>query len=237
MIYVQNRELVIPGQKLAEGKYTVKDGAYREGEEIFASVVGLAEVEENSIRVIPLDGRYIPKERDVVIGVVIDVHSWGWLVDINSPYTGNLLVSDYLQRKVDLAKEDLHRHLTISDVVALRVKLVDERKYVLLEGGGPGLGKLQGGRMIELSPMKIPRVKGKRGSMLKILQEIGGCRLFVGQNGRIVVWAKTPEKTAKIVEALRRIEREAHIPGLTDRIRLMLEDGRLKDEQTGKTDS
>jgi len=237
VIFFQNRELVIPGQKLAEGKYTVKEGAYREGDEIFAMVVGLAEVEGNSIRVIPLEGRYIPKEGDLVIGVIMDVHSWGWLVDINSPYTGNLLVSDYLQRKVDLVREDPHRHLTIGDVAALRVKKVDERKYVLLEGGRTGLGKLQGGRMVEVSPVKIPRVRGKRGSMLKVLQDVGGCRLMVGQNGRVVIWAKSPERTARIVEALRRIERESHIPGLTDRIRLMLEEGRIGDEQAGKADS
>ncbi len=232
MILVQNRELVIPGQKIAEGKYKIKEGVYKEGDEIFAAVVGLAEISDETIKVIPLEGRYIPKEGDLVIGVVIDVHAWGWVVDINSPYTGNLLFSDYLERKVDPVRENPHKHLTLGDVVALQVKEVNERKYVLLESGKAGLGRLRGGRMVEISPMKIPRVRGKKGSMLKVLQDIGGCRLLVGQNGRIVIWAKTPERTAVIVEALKRIEREAHIPGLTDRIRLMLEGRNVKDAET-----
>jgi len=236
VIFVQNRELVIPGQKIAEGDYRLKEGVYREGDEIFAAVLGLAEISDNSVKVIPLEGRYIPKEGDTVVGLVVDVHAWGWVVDLNSPYTGNLLVSDYLQRKIDPGRENPHRHLTIGDVVALRVKEVNERKYVLLEKP-PGLGKLEGGRMVEISPMKIPRVRGKKGSMLKVLQEAGGCRLFVGQNGRIVIWAKSPERTAVIVEALRKIERESHIPGLTDRIRFMLEGGSVKDAETGKADS
>ncbi|MEM2638079.1 MAG: hypothetical protein QW704_01765, partial [Candidatus Hadarchaeales archaeon] len=133
---------------------------------------------------------------------------------------------------VDPVRENPHKHLTLGDVVALQVKEVNERKYVLLEGGKAGLGRLRGGRMVEISPMKIPRVRGKKGSMLKVLQDIGGCRLLVGQNGRIVIWAKTPERTAVIVEALKRIEREAHIPGLTDRIRLMLEGRNVKDAET-----
>lgn len=232
MILVQNRELVIPGQKIAEGKYKIKEGVYREGDEIFAAVLGLAEIGGEEIKVIPLEGRYIPKEGDLVIGVVIDVHTWGWVVDINSPYTGNLLLSDYLKRKVDPARENPHKHLTFGDVAALQIKEVNERKQVLLEGGKAGLGKLRGGRMIEISPMKVPRVRGKKGSMLKVLQDVGRCRLLVGQNGRIVVWAKTPEHTAVIVEALRRIEREAHIPGLTDRVRLMLEERSVKDAET-----
>jgi len=42
MIHVRHRELVVPGQLVAEGDYRLRDGAYREGKQVYSSVVGLA---------------------------------------------------------------------------------------------------------------------------------------------------------------------------------------------------
>jgi exosome complex component RRP4 len=223
LIHVQNKELVVPGQLLAEGKYAPGYGTFREGEQVYASIMGLADIGEDYVRIIPLKGRYMPAREDIVIGVVIDSHHAGWIVDINSPYTGTLLVSDFLQRKVDLQREDVDKYLTISDVAALCVKEVDERMDILLEAGRPGLGRIKGGKLIDITPVKIPRVLGKKGSMLEILQKVGGCRVLVGRNGRIMVWGDDDRKVNAVVEAIFTIEREAHTSGLTDRIRLMLE--------------
>lgn len=222
MIRVQNRELVVPGQLIAEGDYRIREGVFREGDRIYSAVVGLADTHGNTIRVIPLNGRYIPKEGDTVIGVVVDTYSNGWILDINAPYYGNLSSSDYLQRKILPGRENLQRFLRVKDLVALRVKRVDEKKRVFLEGGKPGLGKLRGGKLLEISPVKIPRVLGKKGSMLQMLQKSGRCRLLVAHNGRIMIWGNSQD-VARVTEALRKIEREAHTTGLTDRIKIMLE--------------
>lgn len=223
MLYVQNRELVVPGQLIAEGGYHVREGAYREGKQVYASVVGLADMRGENIRIIPLQGRYIPKPGDVVIGVVVDSHYSGWILDMNSPYTGNLFVSDLLQRKVDLVREDISQYLGMGDVVVAKVKDVDERMRVRLEAGEPGMGRVKKGKLVEISPAKVPRVIGKKGSMLNTLQDVGECKLRVGQNGRIMIWGKNPRMINAVVEALLMIEREAHISGLTDRVHLMLE--------------
>jgi exosome complex component RRP4 len=103
------------------------------------------------------------------------------------------------------------------------VKDVDERMQIMLEAGRSGLGKIKGGKLVDISPAKIPRVLGKKGSMLEVLQKAGGCRLLVGRNGRIMVWGRDERMVDAVVEALFTIEREAHTSGLTDRIRLMLE--------------
>jgi exosome complex component RRP4 len=219
----QKRELVVPGQFIVEGKYKLREGVFREGERVYSSVVGLMEVRGDVVRVIPLRGRYLPKVGDVVIGIVVDMHYSGWIVDINSPYTGNLFVSDFLGRKVDLFREDVSKYLKIKDVAALRVRDVDERMQILLEAGKPGLGKIKGGKLLDISPAKIPRVLGKKGSMLEVLQKVGGCRLLVGRNGRIMVWGRDERMVDAVMGALLTIEREAHTSGLTDRIRLMLE--------------
>jgi len=223
MLHVQNRELVVPGQLIAEGDYRVREGAFREGKRVYASVVGLADLRGQNIQILPLQGRYIPKPDDVVIGVVVDSHYSGWILDINSPYTGNLFVSDLLRRKVDLVREDISQYLGMGDVVVAKVKDVDERMRVQLEAGEPGMGRVKGGKLVEISPMKIPRVIGRKGSMLNTLQDVGECRLNVGQNGRIMIWGKNPRMINVVVEALLMIEREAHISGLTDRVHLMLE--------------
>lgn len=223
MLYVQNRELVVPGQLIAEGGYQVHEGAFIEGKQVYASVVGLADLRGHDIRIIPLQGRYIPKPGDVVIGVVVDSYYSGWILDMNSPYTGNLFVSDLLQRKVDLVREDISQYLSIGDVVIAKVRDVDERMRVQLETGEPGMGRVEKGKLVEISPAKVPRVIGKKGSMLNTLQDVGECKLMVGQNGRIMILGKNPRMINAVVEALLMIEREAHISGLTDRVHLMLE--------------
>jgi len=223
MIHVQNRELVVPGQLIAEGGYSIREGAFREGDHIYASVVGLADLHGQDIRIIPLQGRYIPKRGDAVIGVVIDTHYSGWILDLNSPYVGNLFVSDLLQRKVDLLREDIGMYLGMGDVVMAKVKDVNELMRVQLEASEAGMGKVTGGKLVELVPTKIPRVIGKKGSMITAIQNASGCRIKVGQNGRIMIWGDDPRMVNAVVEALLMIEREAHTSGLTDRVRLTLE--------------
>lgn len=228
MIRVPNRELVVPGQLIAEGDFRVWEGAFREGKEIFASVVGLLDARGNEIRVIPLQGRYVPGKGDLVLGIVIDTHQTGWILDLNSPYVGNLFASDLVGRKVDPFKEDLNEFLTVGDLVAAEIREVNERMRVGLDANGSGMGRLKRGKVLEISPAKIPRVIGKRGSMLNNLRTFGECDLKVGQNGRILVWGKDPRRVNAVAEAIFMIEREAHISGLTDRVRAALE--RSKEE-------
>ena len=224
MLHIKNRELVVPGQLIAEGSYMVREGTFREGKLIYSSVVGLADLRGREIRVIPLQGRYMPKRGDAVIGIVVDSHYSGWILDLNSPYVGNLFVSNLLRRKVDLAREDIGQYLSVGNLVVAEVEDVDERMRVQLAAIGPGMGKVEGGKLVEISPMKIPRVVGRKGSMLNTLQSVGECRLKVGQNGRIMIWGEDQRMVNAVIEALLMIEREAHTSGLTDRVRQMLED-------------
>lgn len=223
MLFVENRELVVPGKLLAEGDYLPGEGTFLEEGKVFSAVVGLAEIRERSISVISLQGRYIPRRGDKVIGIVTDAHPFGWTLDLNSPYTGNLMVSELVGRKVDVFKEDIGRFLRIGDAVLAEVREVDERWRVQLTASERGLGRIRGGRLVEISPAKIPRVIGRKGSMLKVLEETSGCRLEVGLNGRILIRGKDPRRVNSVVEAILLIEREAHLSGLTDRIKAKLE--------------
>lgn len=223
MMVVEERELVVPGQLIAKGDYSLRGGVFRDGKEIRASKLGLVDKRKHGIRVIPLEGRYIPKAGDKVIGVVTDSYYAGWLLDINSPYPGNLTVSSLLQRKVDLSEVDIDKYLGIGDVVFARIQDVDELMKVRLEVTREERGKITGGQIVEIRPSRIPRVIGRKGSMISVLEEVGECELLVGQNGRVVVISDDPERRSKVVEALFKIEREAHISGLTDRVWKFLE--------------
>ena len=220
-MHVEKREFVVPGQLIAEGEdYVLGDGVFRDGEQIRSSQMGLADKHDNKIRTIPLEGRYIPKEGDRVLGTVIDDYYAGWLLDIDAPYEGNLPVSSYKGGARD--KDDLDVELNNGDLVEAKVRDVDELMNIQLEVTDRQRGKIRGGRMVEISPSKVPRVIGRRGSMVSTLQTEGDCNLSIGQNGRIVIWGDDDD-VRRVVEAIYKIEKEAHTSGLTDRIKEFLQ--------------
>lgn len=87
---------------------------------------------------------------------------------------------------------------------------------------GPGLKKLEGGRIIRVGPQKVPRIIGKQGSMVSMIKQATGCRMMVGQNG--IIWLEgSPKGELIAVKAISMIGEMAHLSGLTDRIREFLE--------------
>ncbi|MGV9170840.1 MAG: RNA-binding protein, partial [Promethearchaeia archaeon] len=85
--FFENREVVVPGQLLAEGRYRSSFGTYvSTDDEVFSALVGLAELRGNTVRVVPLHGVYIPREGDRVIGTITFVAGNNWKVDIGGPY-------------------------------------------------------------------------------------------------------------------------------------------------------
>ncbi len=223
-IFVERKQIVVPGEKLATGMDILPSyGTMRRGEDIYAIKFGMVEIKDNRIvKVIPLSGVYIPSTGDTVIGKVVDVGFAGWQVDIASPYTANLPVGEFMHERVDLLKADLSRYLDIGDVVYAKVINVTKSKIVQLSMKAEGARKLLGGRIIRITPSKVPRLIGKKGSMIKLIKEATKCNIIVGQNG--YVWIKgSPESEFRALEAIYKIERESHTSGLTDRIKNMLE--------------
>lgn len=69
---------------------------------------------------------------------------------------------------------------------------------------------------------RVPRIIGKKGSMITMLKKETGAQILVGQNGRVWISGKSRDEEAIIAEAIRKIEAEAHTTGLTDRVREFL---------------
>ncbi|MDP4193353.1 MAG: exosome complex RNA-binding protein Rrp4, partial [Bacteroidota bacterium] len=164
MILVEDKALVVPGDVLADEEYHTGRGTFKEGNNICSSLVGLVAIRDKKISVIPLQSKYIPKRGDVVIGEVTDIRFSMWNLDINSPYSGFLPASDVFGKE----KRDLNKAFNVGDVLFLRVVDVDEVKKVKLGLKGRGLGKFRGGILIYITPTKVPRLIGKKGSMINM---------------------------------------------------------------------
>ncbi len=221
-LLLNDKQVVVPGDMIAEGMdFVPASGTFREKDFIISERLGLLSVDKHLIRIIPFSGRYAPRKGDMIIGKVIDVTLMGWRLDTNSAYSALLSVkegsSEYIERG-----EDLTKYFNIGDYVASQIINVTSQKLIDLTVKGPGLRKLDGGRIIQVSPSKVPRIIGKQGSMISMVKEGTGCRVIVGQNG--IVWISgTPEGELKAVELIRKIESESHVSGLTDRIKEYIE--------------
>jgi len=220
-IHIKDRDIVVPGDLLAEGMSFLPSGkAFREGDKIYAATVGLVSLKGRVIKVIPLAGKYMPKKGDVVIGIVTNIGYSGWMLNINSAYAADLSIAEASQKYIERDAE-LSKYFDINDYVLAEVTKISENKFVKLTAKRRPYRKLIGGNIIEVSPTKIPRIIGKAGSMIKMLKDLSGCDVVVGQNGTI--WIKgTPEKETLVAKAIKKIEQESHTKGLTDKIKAML---------------
>lgn len=221
--YVERKSLVAPGELLAEGAFFPGENTYREGNKVFSSRVGLADSIGNKIMVVPLKGSYIPRIDDFVIGRITDVGMSGWTVDIDSPYPAMLPVSETMSgSRFPRERKDLSKIYNVGDLVMATVIAFDRTRDPLLSARDRGLGKVSSGRVLKITPAKIPRIIGKKGSMISMLKKETSSQIIVGQNGVVLVSGKNPESERVALEAVYMIEREAHTRGLTDRVKEMI---------------
>jgi exosome complex component RRP4 len=212
-------EIVAPGDPLG-AKSMRGDFTYIDGDSIRSAVFGIKNEKGGHVSVIPLAGQYLPKESDMVVGVVTDVMRTGWLIKINDAYTAYL---NKERRRDDDDGFDLRRLFKEGDLVSVKISRVDEVKSSYADGPR----KLTGGRIVMVSAKKIPRIIGSKKSMLTILRDKSGCRIVVGQNG--IIWLDGQEQNMQLViDAIMKIERESHTKGLTDRISEYLDEGMKK---------
>jgi exosome complex component RRP4 len=234
-LLVEKRQLVVPGEMLAEGDYLAGDNTYEENGKIYSQKLGLVEIKGKKVSVVALRGPYIPKVGDLVIGQIVDVTLGGWLVDINSPYTAILSTAEATGRAFNPKMVALTKILTVGDILIAKVTSFDRTRDPALTIRGQGLGKVGGGVIINLTPTKVPRLIGRKGSMISMIKQLTGCNVIVGQNGRILIRGKDLKMMKLTVEAVRMVEKQAHISGLTDKIRVFLENSRknLGENQAG----
>ena len=210
------RKYVIPGDTIIEGDYRALNNVIKRDNKIISTRIGMAEIIRKNVRVIPLNGTYYPRVDDVVIGIVADSNAFAWEVDINSVFFGILQASAVLGRTFSASRTSLSSHFKKGDCLVTKIASFDRTRDPLLSVYGPGLGKVNNGEICKISMAQVPRLIGKKGSMIKLIEENTKCKLNIGQNG-IILKNGMKESIIKIKEAIYMIERQAYIPDLNDK--------------------
>ncbi len=197
------QRIVIPGEKISDTAVRMHNTLIHNGK-TYSMIVGLYNDEKSML--IPLEGLWHPAYGDTVVGVIEEDRLNTYNVTLNSPYKG-LLISKFVQEQ-----------LNKGDLVEASVKELDKTQTVVLMRPR----KLSGGKVFSITPSKVPRVLGKGNNMLRELSASTKSTIIVGHNG--VIWLKGGN-TQLAMDAILRIQEEAHTTGLTDRIKEMLSKG------------
>jgi exosome complex component RRP4 len=229
--FFEKKQVVTPGELLAEGDYLPGENTYMEENKIYASRIGLVDLDNKRVNVVALRAFYVPKMGDIVIGTVKEVGFNGWTVDIKAPYTALLRASDVLSRPFKPQNDELSQVLNGGDLIVAKIASYDRAHDPQLTVGEPGLGKITRGQIMQVTPTKIPRVIGRKGSMISMIKQETGCQIILGLNGVILVTGKSPEFEELAMAAIKKIEEESHTSGLTDRITQLLKEEKAKLEE------
>jgi len=217
------RKYVIPGDVITTGPYRPDQNVILDGNRIMATAVGISEIYDDSVKVIPLTGKYLPKINDLVIAKVVSHTSLSWELDINSCYVGFLPASDVFGRDFSAHMDELTSKLGKGDLVAARIANFDRSRDPLLTISDRDLGKIDSGELIEISSSKVPRLIGKRGTMIQTIENATNATITIGQNGRVVVTCEDSNGLLKAIKAIRMVGEQAHVANLTDQVKEMLE--------------
>lgn len=215
------RKQVIPGDVIAKGDYRYGSYVEKRGDEYVALRVGTAEIGRDGIKLNPMTGPYIPRAEDLVIGKVVDMNGFGWVVDINSAFFGYLPASFVFGREFSPSTHDLSTKFTIGDIIGCKIESFDRYRDPQLSIRGRGFGKIPKGEIVKISPTKVPRLIGRRGAMINMISERTECEIMAGQNGVVVVTGK-PEGILKAVSAIKMIEEGTQVTDLGRRVEELL---------------
>lgn len=221
-VFYEKKQLVAPGDLLAEGDYMPGDSTYKENGKIYANRLGLVDYNGKRVHVVALKAFYVPAPGDLVIGKIVETTPGGWVIDIKAPQLARLRASDVVERSFKPETTDLPSIFDVGDLIIAKVVDYDRSRDPMLTVREPGLGKIMRGQLITVTPTKIPRVIGRQGSMVGMIKKETGCQLTIGQNGWILISGRSPEEERLAVMALRKIEAESHTSGLTDRVTEMI---------------
>ena len=219
----EKKRHVIPGEVIVSGPYRAEQNTVLQGDKVLATSIGLSDVHDGSVRVIPLTGGYYPKDDDLVIGKIISHSAMSWEVDINSCYSGMLPATDVFGRDFSSHSDDLSSKLRKGDLIATRIVNSDKTRDPLLTISGRELGKIDYGELVEITPSKVARLIGKRGSMIQMIESATRAQITIGQNGLIVIACEDSDGLLRAINAVELVEEKAHVADLTDRISEMLE--------------
>ena len=203
MIFVENKEIVLPGSLLTDNNYKLGRGTYKENGKIYSSITGLVYFESEQIKVIPLKVTYSPNYGDLVIGRVTGSSYSSWSIDINSTYHGFLPTTELYDKN----EPNINNIINIKDMLLLRVANVDEINRVKLTLRSRGLGKFNQGTIIKVKQPTIHFLSEENAFLTTMIQEYTYTDVIIGKNG--LIWINgLKENIERIIEIIELIEKE-----------------------------
>jgi exosome complex component RRP4 len=215
------KKYVIPGDVIVEGNYKPLMNVIKKENSIISTRIGIAESSRDGIRVIPLSGIYIPRINDIVIGKIIDNSSLSWEVDINSCFSAHLPAQDVFGRDFSPARDDMKKRFAPGDLLTARIIAFDRTRDPMLSIQERDLGKILHGEFLKISSTRVPRLIGKRGSMIQTIEQATQTKILIGQNGILVVSGQN-QGISLAFQAIKMVEDEAHTSNLTQKVKDLL---------------
>jgi exosome complex component RRP4 len=219
----ETRDVVVPGDLLYEGKARSGDNTYRHEGNIYATRVGLVNYNQDRVSVIALEAGFVPLVGDLVIGIITDIELGQWKVEIGAETEAILTINDAIGKPYR-TYQDMTKILDVGDTVVAKIVDLDRRRTPILSIMGRELGKARDGFVIDITPSKIPRLIGKKGSMINMILKETNCQVTIGQNGKILISGRNRKDEELVVKVIKKIEAEAHTSGLTNRIQEYLKE-------------
>jgi exosome complex component RRP4 len=213
----ETRDVVLPGDLIYEGKTRSGDNTYREDGNLYATRVGLVNYGNDRVTVIALEAGFVPLVGDLIIGEVRDIELGQWKVDIGADKNAILTVKDAINKPFR-SYLDLTRILDVGDTIVANIVDLDRGRTAILSIIGRDLGRVHEGFIINITPSKIPRLIGKKGSMINMILKETRCQVTIGQNGRVLIHGRNRADEALAVKVIKKVDAEAHTSGLTSRI-------------------
>ncbi len=197
------RSLIFPGEEAQSARHA--PCTYCENGRVFSSAVGMLDTERGGV--VPLEGPWVPRIGEQVVGTVTDSKNHVYTVDL-SYYCRALIIGSRYDRE----------SMEIGDVIEATIKNIEDGGVIILSY--PKM--LLGGVLVNIKPAKVPRVIGKEDTMVRQIESLTRTRMVVGRNG--TAWIKgKPQDTELAICAISLIERKAHQQGLTEAVKVMLE--------------
>lgn len=187
---------MVPGEWIGSVSQKMGVHTFSLEDKMYSDVLGIKNDREDGVSVVPLKGKYVPMEGDMVIGVVRSERFAGYDVDINSFYHTFVL------------KKDLRDPLEVGRIVSAKVFKVNE----LNEADIGLVHPLAGGELVSVTPARVPRIIGKNSSMLNVVKNGTDSIILVGKNG--LVWLNEGN-VSLAKESIQLIEDFAFVENLT----------------------
>ena len=219
----ETRDIVVPGDLLFEGRTRTGDNTYRHEGNVYATRVGLVNYGKDRVSVIALEAGFVPLVGDLVIGEVTDIELGQWKVDIGAEKDAILTINDAIGKPYR-TYQDMPQILDVGDTIVAKIVDLDRSRTPILSIMGRELGRVREGFIIRITPSKIPRLIGKKGSMINMILKETRCQVTIGQNGKILISGRNRSDEELVVKVINKIESEAHTSGLTNRIQEYLKE-------------